>query len=64
MYILVLIISLQSQFNHSLDVKFQDNIPSIETCMELGKKSTTDLQKFNKEVETKYFCQETKHKGI
>ena len=57
MYILVLIISLHSQFNHALDIKMQDNIQTIETCNELGKTATSELQKLDRDVETKYFCQ-------
>lgn len=57
MYILILIISLHSQFYHDLDIKMQDNIQTIATCNELGKIATSELQKLDRDVETKYFCQ-------
>ena len=56
MYILILIISLKSQFNHSLDIKTIDNIHSEQECIMLGKKITLDLKEFNNDVETKYSC--------
>ena len=62
MYILILIISLKSQFNHSLDVRTQ-SIPNAargqELCMALGEKISAELKSFNKDVETKYFCEKT-----
>ena len=63
MYILILIISLKSQFNHALDVRTQ-SIPITthahpEFCMALGEKISAELKSFNKDVETKYFCEKT-----
>lgn len=57
MYILVLIISLKSQFNHALDIKYQSGIHSEKVCHDLAEKSIIDLKSFNKDVETKYFCE-------
>ena len=60
MYILILIISLKSQFNHALDVRTQ-SIQTLhqnpEFCMALGEKISAELKSFNKDVETKYFCE-------
>lgn len=62
MYILVLIISLKSQFNHALDVRTQ-SVPYTtlshngKGCMDLGERISSELTSFNKDVETKYFCQ-------
>ena len=62
MYILILIISLKSQFNHALDVRTQ-SIQTLhqnpEFCMALGEKISVELKSFNKDVETKYFCEKT-----
>ena len=62
MYILILIISLKSQFNHALDVRtqsIQTLHPNPEFCMALGEKISAELKSFNKDVETKYFCEKT-----
>jgi hypothetical protein len=56
MYILVLIISLKSQFNHALDIKYQDNLSSERICHDLAEETITGLKSYNKDVETKYFC--------
>jgi hypothetical protein len=56
MYILVLIISLKSQFNHALDIKYQDKIESEHVCRELAEESIAGLKSYNKDVDTKYFC--------
>ena len=60
MYTLILIISLKSQFNHALDVKTQ-SIPNAtqQSCMALGEKISAELKSFNRDVETKYFCENT-----
>lgn len=57
MYLLVLIISLKSQFNHALDIKFQDNIETERVCHIVAEKSIADLKIYNKDVEAKYFCE-------
>lgn len=57
MYLLVLIISLKSQFNHALDIKFQDNIATERICHIVAEKSIADLKFYNKDVEAKYFCE-------
>lgn len=57
MYILILIISLKSQFNHALDVKTVDGIHREDTCMFIGEKMSFELKSFNKDVETKYYCE-------
>lgn len=57
MYILILIISLKSQFNHALDVKTVDGIGRQDTCMLIGEKISIELKSFNKDVETKYYCE-------
>lgn len=56
-YLLVLIISLKSQFNHALDVKFQDNLTSERVCQSVAEKTISDLKFYNKDIETKYFCE-------
>ncbi len=57
MYILILIMSLKSQFNHALDIRVVENIYSHQSCLDLGKTITQDLKSFNREVETKYSCE-------
>lgn len=61
MYILVLIISLKSQFNHALDVRTQqlplNSMTQPGSCLALGEKISSELKLFNKDVETKYFCE-------
>lgn len=57
MYILILIVSLKSQFNHALDVYNIENIYSHNICLSIGKKISEDLKSFDKDVETKYFCE-------
>lgn len=57
MYILILIISLKSQFNHALDVKIQDNIATERICHNIGEKTITELKNFNKDVDAKYLCE-------
>ena len=58
MYILILIISLKSQFNHALDVRTQALSNSTQqSCIALGEKISAELKSFNRDVETKYFCE-------
>lgn len=55
-YILVLVISLKSQFNHSLDVKYIDNIVTEKACISIAEKTIADLKYFNSDTEVKYSC--------
>jgi len=55
-YILILIISLKSQFNHSLDVKYQNNISSEKLCIAIAEKTIEKLQQFNSNTEIEYSC--------
>ena len=56
MYILILIVSLKSQFNHALDVYHIDNIYSKEICLSLAEETSLELKRYDKDVETKYIC--------
>jgi|LakMenEpi03Aug12_release.lakeMendotaPanAssembly.Ray.scaffolds.fasta_scaffold3076968_2 hypothetical protein len=56
MYILVLIISLKSQFNHALDVKIQDKIETEHVCQAIAEETIAGLKYYDKDVNTKYFC--------
>ena len=58
MYILILIISLKSQFNHSLDIKTINNINSEQICNSIGKKMSLELTNFDHDVQTKYYCEQ------
>lgn len=57
MWTLILTISLKSQFNHALDVKFVQNINTEQQCLDLGSKTTDDLKYFDKDVHTKIRCE-------
>jgi hypothetical protein len=57
MYILILIISLKSQFNHALDVRSISGIQSPGACKHMAESTITNLKSFNAEVEAKYSCE-------
>lgn len=56
MWLLVLTISLKSQFNHALDIRQVDFLPNEEICKSIGNTMTADLKAFNKDVETTIRC--------
>ena len=56
MWILVLTISLKSLYNHALDNKVVSNLPSEESCLNLGKRMTSDLKRYSSDVETTISC--------
>lgn len=56
MYILILIISLKSQFNHALDFRSVSGIKTEIVCKNMAEKSIRDLKHFNPDVEVEYSC--------
>jgi hypothetical protein len=62
MYTLILIISLKSQFNHALDIRYVDNL-TIQTCQHFGEVSKKKLKQFNPDVEVDISCEAKNNKG-
>lgn len=58
MYTLILIISLHSQFNHSLDIKYLSDIKTIGQCQHIANISKNELRKKDSNVEINYSCEQ------
>lgn len=56
MWVLILTISLKSLYNHALDDKVVSQLHSEESCLNLGKKMTSDLKHYSSDVETTISC--------
>lgn len=56
MWILILTISLKSQFNHALDTKYVQNLPSKEACERVGQVSEADLLHYNSDTKVTISC--------
>lgn len=56
MWILILTISLKSQFNHALDTKYVQNLPSKEACEHIGRESESDLMYYNSDTKVTISC--------
>lgn len=56
MWLLILTISLKSQFNHALDIRTVDHLKSRDQCDNVAKIMIQDLESFNPSIETKHDC--------
>lgn len=57
MWVLILTISLQTKFNHALDINTIENIASESICDAIATHMTEDLKKYNSDVQTSHRCE-------
>lgn len=61
MWTLILIVSLQSKFNHSLDIRSLATLNTKELCLKLGEKSASELRSYNSDVKVSIICSNPAH---
>lgn len=63
MWTLILIVSLHSKFNHSLDIRSIATLSTEELCKKLGDKAAAELRSYDSEVKVSIICSNSAHEN-
>ena len=59
MYTLILVFSLKSLYNHSIDTLVVSNLITDKQCLTLGKTLGSDMLQVNSDIKVSVYCEET-----
>lgn len=59
MYTLILVFSLKSLYNHSIDTLVVSNLITDKQCLILGKTLRSDMLQVNSDIKVSVYCEET-----